>query len=348
MPGVADIRFIRRTQYAMLVPMRNVMLLPKAHLHVHLESAIRWPTLREIAAAAGLRVPTPPADGPFVFDGFRAFADLGSLIRACLVRPEDFRRVALEFCADEVAQGTRYAEVTFTAASHGERLGSPDMPLAAVLDGLAEGRERYGIECRVILDHSRRRPVERAWRTYDLATRHADNGVIGIGLAGDESYPLAPFAKVLDAAREAGLHLLHHAGETRGAESIREAITVGHAERLGHGIRVLDDPELVALVRDRGIPLEVCPSSNVALGLADSFAAHPLPRLRAAGLRVTLNTDIPMIAGTSPAQEYARVRAAFGYDDETLTELSRATVDASFAPAALKEGLRRETDAWLC
>ena len=222
------------------------------------------------------------------------------------------------------------------------------MPLAAVLDGLAEGRARYGIECRVILDHSRRRPVERAWRTYELATRHAGDGVIGIGLAGDESYPLAPFAKVLDAAREAGLHLLHHAGETSGAESIREAITVGHAERLGHGIRVLDDPELVALVRDRGIPLEVCPSSNVTLGLAESFAAHPLPRLRDAGLRVTLNTDIPMIAGTSLAEEYARVRAAFGFDDEALAGLSRATVDASFAPGGLKERLRRETDAWLC
>src|SRR5262249_50758122 len=157
-------------------------LLPKAHLHVHLESAIRWTTLREIAAATGLRAPAPPEDGPPVFDGFRAFADLGGQVRACLSRPEDFRRVAVEFCADEAAQGTRYGEVTFTAASHGERLGSPDMPLAAVLEGLAEGQATYDIECRVILDHSRRRPVERAWRTYELATRRAADGVIGIGL----------------------------------------------------------------------------------------------------------------------------------------------------------------------
>lgn len=331
----------------MLGRMRDLMLLPKAQLHVHLESAIRWTTLREIGAAAGLAVPAPPEDVPLSFRGFREFADHNTAVRECLSRAEDFRRVALEFCADEAAQGTRYAEVTFTAASHGERLGSLDMPLAAVLEGLAEGGAAYGIECRVILDHSRRRSVERAWRTYELATRYAGDGVIGIGMAGDEAYSLAPFAKVLDAARDAGLRLLHHAGETRGPESVREAITLGHTARLGHGIRVLDDPELVALVRDRGIPLEVCPSSNVTLGLAPSLAGHPLPRLREAGLAVTVNTDIPMIAGTSSTEEYARIRAAFGYSDEILADLSRATIEASFAPAAVRERLLRETADWL-
>src|SRR5262249_23255376 len=153
----------------------------------------------------------------------------------------------------------------------------------------------YGIECRVILDHSRRRSVERARRTLELAEKYAANGVVAIGLAGEESHPLSPFAEVLNAARDAGLHLVHHAGETCGAESIREALTVGHTERLGHGIRVLDDVDLVAEVRDRAIPLEVCPSSNVTLGLVDSFATHPLPRLRDAGLPVTVNTDIPSV-----------------------------------------------------
>ncbi|WP_052423292.1 hypothetical protein [Nonomuraea candida] len=114
----------------------------------------------------------------------------------------------MEFCADEAAQGTRYAEVTFTAAAHGERVGDLGLPLEAALDGLAEGRARHGIECRVLLDHSRRRPVERMWRTYELATRHD------------------------------------------------EAITLGHTERLGHGMRVLDDDALVAEARERGLPLE--------------------------------------------------------------------------------------------
>ncbi|GAA0410801.1 adenosine deaminase [Microbispora corallina] len=323
--------------------MRDIARLPKAHLHVHLESTIRPETLREIADANGLPVPPPP--GPFA--GFRAFADHNSLVRHCLRRPEDFRRIAVEFCRDEAAQGTRYAEVTFTAASHGERLDDLEMPLEAVLDGLAEGAAAHGVECRVLLDHSRRRSADRAWRTLKLATRYADRGVAGIGMAGEESYPLAPFADVIAAAADAGLRLVHHAGECEGPESIREAVTIGRAERLGHGFRVLEDGDLVAEVRERGIPLEVCPSSNVALGLVGSLAAHPLPLLLDAGLAVTLNTDIPSSAGTTLSEEYARVRDAFGYDDAALAALARASADASFAPAGTKERLRREIDAWL-
>lgn len=327
--------------------MRDLTRLPKAHLHVHLESTVRWTTLEEIGRANGVPVPERPGGAPAVFAGFRAFADHNALIRECLRRPEDFRRVAVEFCADEAAQGTGYAEVSFTAAAHGERLGSPTMPLEAVLEGLVEGRARYGVETRVILDHSRRRSVERARHTVELATRYARDGVIAIGMAGDEAYPLAPFAEVIEAARDAGLHIAHHAGETRGADSIREAITVGRTERLGHGIRVLDDPDLVAEVRERGLALEVCPSSNVTLGLAGSIAAHPLPRLREAGLAVTVNTDIPSTAGVTLTEEYRRVRDAFGYDDAVLAELSRAGVDASFAPEATKAELHRRIDAWL-
>jgi adenosine deaminase len=327
----------------MLRSMRDLSLLPKAHLHVHLESTIRWATLREIGARNGVNVP----DRGREFADFGQFADHTALVRNCLRRPEDFTRIAAEFCADEAADGTRYAEVTFTAAAHGERLGQMEMPLEAVLAGLAEGQARHDIECQVILDHSRRRPVDRAWQTLQLATRYADRGVIAIGVAGDESYPLRPFAAVMDAARDAGLHLVHHAGEGGGPDSIREAITVGRAERIGHGIRVLDDPALVDEVRARSLPLEICPSSNVALGFVPSFNAHPLPRLRAAGLAVTVNTDIPAAIGTSPATEYGRVREAFGYDDAVLAELARAAIDASFAAEATKKRLGERTAAWL-
>ena len=143
------------------------------------------------------------------------------------------------------------------------------------------------------------------------------------------------------------MHLVHHAGEVCGPDSIREAIHVGHAERLGHGIRVLDDPALVGELRERALPLEVCPSSNVALGFVPTFNAHPLPRLRDAGLAVTVNTDIPVVIGTSPATEYTRVTDAFGYDDAVLADLAQAAIDASFAPAATRKRLRERTDAWL-
>jgi adenosine deaminase len=326
---------------------RDLAVLPKAHLHVHLESTARWTTLREIGAANGVRVPAPPGTGTVSFSGFRAFADHNALVRQCLRRPEDFARIAVEFCQDEAAQGTRYVEVTFTAAAHGERLGQPEMPLQAVLEGLAQGQATYGIECRLLLDHSRRRSVDRAWQTLHLATRYAADGVVGIGLAGEETYPLRPFARVCQAASDAGLRLVHHAGECCGPPSIREAITIGRAERLGHGIRVLDDTDLVAELRERAIPLEVCPSSNVALGLVESLPAHPLPALRDAGLIVTVNTDIPALVATSLSREYQHVRDTFRYDDHTVADLARAAVDASFASPATKASLHRDINAWL-
>ncbi|MDL4777714.1 adenosine deaminase [Actinomadura xylanilytica] len=321
--------------------MRDLAELPKVHLHVHLESTLRWETLREISTANGVTVPEQDA----TFGGFAAFFAQNSLVRDCLRHPDDFRRMAREYCEDEAAQGTRYAEVSFTAAAHGERLDDLDMPLTAVREGLDQGRTDFGIDVRLILDHSRRRPVERAWRTLDLARRH--DGVVAVGLAGDEAHPGEPFTEVFAAARDAGLHVVHHAGEGAGPGSIRQALDGGRTERLGHGIRVLDDPVLVAEVRDRRIPLEVCPSSNVALGFAPSLAGHPLPRLREAGLVVTLNTDIPALIGTPLTLEYARVRETFGYGDAVLAELAAAGVDASFAPPETKARLHHEIDAWL-
>lgn len=321
--------------------MRDLLSLPKTHLHVHLESTVRWATLREIGAANGVDVPGDMA----AFGSFAAFFAQNDLVRACLRRPADFRRVAYEFCEDETAQGTRYAEVSFTAAGHGERLGDLGMPLMAVLEGLEAGREAFGIECRLILDHSRRRSVERAWRTLDLARRH--DAVVAVGLAGDEAHSGDPFNDVFAAARDAGLHVVHHAGEGEGPASIRQAIGPGRTERLGHGIRVLDDPDLVAEVRERKIPLEVCPSSNVALGFASALADHPLPRLRDAGLIVTINTDIPALIGTPLTTEYTRVRDTFGYDDRTLADLAHAGVDASYAPTSTKTRIHEEITTWL-
>jgi adenosine deaminase len=325
---------------------RDLARLPKAHLHVHLENAVRWDTLAEIAVANGVTVPAHLVGGRYAFAGFADFFEQNTLVRHCLQRPDDFRRIAHEFCADEAASGVRYAEVSFTAGAHGDRLGDDEMPLVAVLEGLAEGA-RFGIECRVVLDHSRRRPVERAWRTVRLATKYRDDGVVAVGLAGDEAHPAAPFADAFRAARDAGLHRVPHAGEALGADSIRAALDLLDAERLGHGVRVLDDADLVAEVRERGVALEVCPTSNVALGFSPSLAAHALPRLVDAGLAVTLNTDIPAMLGVTLADEYANARAAFGYDDAALARLAVAGIDASYADPARKAVWRAEIAAWL-
>jgi adenosine deaminase len=322
--------------------MRDLLSLPKANLHVHLESTIRPRTLAETAASHGLQIPpeAPIADSA-------SFFAANQMVRNCLLTYEDFHRVAVEYCADEAAEGTGYAEVSFTAAAHGERLGDIEMPLRAVVDGLAQGRAEHGLATGLLLDHSRRRPVQRAWATLRLAEAYAGRGVIAVGLAGDESYPGDPFTPVFEAARAAGLHVVHHAGEAAGPDSIRQAITTGRAERLGHGIRVLDDDMLTAEIAARGIPLEVCPRSNVLLGLVPSLAGHPLPRLLEAGLFVTLNTDIPAVTGAGLAQEYRDLRDVFGYDDAVIAGIARAGVRASFAPEDVKAQLLSRIDAWL-
>ena len=307
--------------------------MPKAHLHTHLESTVRPGTVHDLGGEL------PVQDRPF--RDFREFADQRSSVRALLRERRHFRRIAEEFCQDEAAQGVRYAEVTFTAAAHGEWLNDPEMPLDAVLEGLAVGAEKYGIQTRVILDHSRRRSTERLWRSLELATRRPQ--VVAIGLAGDEAYPAAPFAEVFRAARESGLHLVHHAGETAGPASVREALIVGHAERIGHGIRVLEDPDLVAELVARQVPLEVCPASNVLLGLVPSLSAHPLRRLTDAGLTVTLNTD----GETSLVTEYQNAREILGFSDAELAGLARSSVEASFASADLKARIGHEIDRWL-
>ncbi|ANZ40653.1 adenosine deaminase [Lentzea guizhouensis] len=321
--------------------MRDLVTLPKAHLHVHLESTVRPGTLAELADRHGVEV---PAHTTGTFDGFGPFAVHNGAVRDCLREPGDFHRIAYEFCAEEAAQGTRYAEVTFTAAAHGERLGDPDMPLGAVLAGLAAGQTAHGIECRVIVDHPRKRSPQRFEDSLRLAVEHPQ--VVAIGVAGAEDHPLTPFATVFRAAREAGIGLVHHAGETCGAPSIAEAVTLGQADRIGHGIRALDDPSVVALLRDRAVPLEVCPSSNVALGLVESLSSHPLPKLLDAGLTVTINTDIPSATGIGLAEEYSLVRSTFGYTDDRMACFALAAVDASFAPDDLRDSLRQDIAAW--
>ena len=310
---------------------RSLVALPKVHLHVHLESTIRPASL-----------PPPPP----VFAGFAAFIEWTAGVRNCLVLDADFEQAAYEFCLDSAADGVRYAELTFTAAAHGVRLGTGSRPLEAVLAGLKSGTAETGIDVRLVLDHSRRRPLEWAEETVRMATAYPDQ-VVGFGVAGDEAPSLVPYAAIIDAAAAAGVHLVHHAGETAGAASVREAVRIGRAERIGHGIRAMEDPSVVAELRDRRVPLEVCPSSNVAVGLVPSPDAHPLPAMLDAGLLVTLSTDMPAVTGRTLSAEYAAVRSTLGATDSELAALAVAAVDASFAPDALKAELRADIAIWL-
>jgi adenosine deaminase len=321
---------------------RDLRALPKVHLHVHLEGTIRPSTLLAIAHRHGAQ---PPGE---TFANLASFFVNYQRVRECLHDPEDFQRIAYELCQDEAAQGVRYAEVTFSPAFHGLRLGDWDMPIQSILEGFLEGAQAFGIRCRLVLDHSRRRPLELAEKTLELALRYRDSGVIGLGLGGPEAdYPPQPYARVFEKAVDGGLHSVPHAGEEAGPASIRGALDALRAERLGHGVRVLEDADLVAEVRERRVPLEVCPSINVLTGIFPSVQEHPLPRLLGEGLVVTLNADVPAMTASPLGREYELARETFNLTDETLSSIARAGVQAAFLPDADRADLHAEIDAWL-
>lgn len=308
---------------------------------------MRPSTVLELAGRYGVELPEGLREGRYEFRDFRHFIDEWVAGLQCLRSPDDFRRIALELCADEAAEGVRYAEVSFSLPEHGDRLDDWDGPVLAVLEGFAEGERELGIVCRPYVDLVRGLPMEQSRRALAAAIRHRVDGVIGVGLGGDERHPPGPYADLFAEAVQTGLHSLPHAGETGGPASIRGALDALHAERLGHGVRALEDSALVHELCERQVPLEVCPTSNAMTKVVSSIAEHPLPEMIESGLFVTLNSDDPSMFGSWLAHEYGICRDVLGMSDEALATLARAGVSASFAPNAVKRELEAGIEAWL-
>jgi adenosine deaminase len=325
----------------------DLLALPKVDLHVHLEGSMRPATVVELARRYGVELPEGLREGRYEFRDFRHFIDEWLAGLECLRRPEDFSRIALELCEDEAAQGVRYAEVSFSLPDHRERISDWDEPLEAVLDGLEEGERRFGIVCRVYVDVVRGIDLAFSRRAMEVAAAHVGDGVIGIGLGGEERFGPEPYAEIFREGRARGLHSIPHAGETRGPESIRGALRSLGAERIGHGIRALEDPALVEELVSSAVGLDVCPTSNLMTRSVPSLEAHPLPAMLEAGLRCTLASDDPSMFHAFLGDEYELCRRELGFGDETLAALARNGVRASFAPPELKSELERGVDAWL-
>jgi adenosine deaminase len=260
---------------------------------------------------------------------------------------EDFRRIALEFCEDEAAQGVRYAEVSFSLPDHAERFDDWDGPMEGALEGFALGRQRFGITCRMYVDVVRGIDMTLSRRAMEVAAAYLGQGVIGIGLGGEERFPPEPYASIFREGRERGLHSIPHAGETHGPDSIRGALDALGAERIGHGIRVLEDHALVEEVRARGIAFDVCPTSNAMTRSVAGLSAHPLGAMLDAGLTCTLASDDPSMFHSWITGEYEVCRDVLGFDDERLAALATNGVRASFADEAMKTELERSISAWL-
>lgn len=309
---------------------------------------MRIDTARDLAGRHGIPTPHGLRDGAWSFAGPADFIDNYVELCGLLRSLDDFQRLGREVCADLAANGVRYAEAVFSPSNHAERIGGDWVgPLEAVLDGLAIGRRDTGVEVRVTPDIVRDLGVEEGERVVDVAIAFADRGVVALNCAGSERTVVEAFAPLFRRARDAGLGSVPHAGEWAGPENVWATVAHYAPDRIGHGIRAIDDPALVDTLAERRIPLEVSPLSNVATGAWASLEDHPFGRLRDAGVVVTLNSDDPPMFGGWLTEVYETARRVWGFDDAALADVSRAGVDASFADRTTKAQISSAIDAWL-
>ncbi|HET6581793.1 MAG TPA: adenosine deaminase [Nannocystaceae bacterium] len=330
-----------------------VQALPKAELHLHLEGSITPELALALATRHGVRL--PGAEGgseglraAWRFPDFAAFIATYLAISRCLQTADDLVEVIDDLAGRLVAQNVRHVELTFTPMTHVDRGVSVDALVHGLVEGRAAARSR-GLSLGFVFDIVRSLP-DRAAPTlaFARAVRRRDrDAVVGLGLGGPEGeqYPLAEIARVFARARAEGMHSLPHAGEQSGAASVRAAIELLGAERIGHGIRCLEDPALVDELVARGVALEVCPSSNVALGIVATLAEHPLPQLLAAGLRVSLASDDPTLFATDLVEEYVRCATAFGWSRAELRALASAGLEHAFVGEAERAAWRADGGA---
>lgn len=321
--------------------------MPKVELHVHMEGAIQPETLLTLARRNGKPLPfdTVEALREWVrFEDFPHFVEVYVAITNCLTTVADIELIAREFLAGQAAQNVVHSEVTYTPYTVWQLTGIPfTEQIAAINRARAWAEDVHGVSMALVTDIAREVTVEKGHVTADWAIEYFGRGVDAFGLGGYEvGHPpekhTAPYAR----ARAAGLPSVPHAGETEGPASIWGALRELKAERIGHGVRCLEDPALVDELRARQIPLEVCPSSNVCLGVVESLEAHPLPRLIDEGLYVTINSDDPPLFDTSLNDEYVRCAEAFGFDAATMEQLSLNALRASLLPAPRRSELERK------
>jgi adenosine deaminase len=329
--------------------MRTLTTLPKAELHIHLEGSVRATTLRAFAERSG--TPLPPAlgdDDRWTFAGPLDFIDSYMAMCSLFTSLEDFHRIAVEFCEDLAATGVRYAEAVFSPGNHARRFDDDWFgPIEAVLDGLATGARDHDVTVRLCPDIVRDMGIDDAERTLAVALRFAGNGVVALNAAGSEQTSIEPFGDFFDRARAAGLGVVPHAGEWAGPDNIWATIEHYRPDRIGHGVRAIEDPALVAELARTALPLEICPLSNLATGVYPDLASHPFPALRAAGVVVTLHSDDPAMFGGWISDVYAAAKEAWGLTDDDLADLARTAVRVSFADDRTKTALLADIDDWL-
>lgn len=324
--------------------MRDLAMLPKAHLHLHLELGMRPSTLADLCRKYDH--PVPEIRG---YGSFAVFNDMCIAATAVLRTRDDWDRLADEMCADHAAAGCVYLEPSFWAGNHRHTFGSDAAAWDVVIDAFAGAAAHHGVAIGYMA------PVDRVVDTpadavtlAHLAVSRRDRGVVALGLHNDEvGHPPGDFVDAFAVARDGGLLSTPHAGELEQGHVVAEAVDLLGADRIQHGIRAAEVDGLVERLAAEQVCLDVCPTSNVMLGVVKDLADHPLPSLLAAGVPCSLNADDPLLFGPGILEEYELARTELGLDDEQLAAMARASIDHGGAPEAVKATARAGIAAWL-
>jgi adenosine deaminase len=316
-------------------------MVPKAELHVHLEGTAPPELIARIAERNDVAIPDGMLgdDGRFHYHDFLHFLRTYDLAASVIRTAEDYRDITYEYLSGAARGDGIYVEFT-TSPDHAALVGlSDEEHWQGIAAGIDDARRDHGIDARIVVSAVRNFGAEQAIRVARHAAERPHPYIVGFGLAGDESVPPTEFAQAFEIAADAGLGCSVHAGEWQGPESIRAALRLP-VTRLDHGVRAVEDPALVREIAERGITLNVCPTSNVVLGVYPSYDQHPLPHLHAAGVRITLGTDDPPYFGATLAGEYDVCAEHFGWDEHELRAVTAAAVDAAFCEEPLRSSLR--------
>jgi len=326
-------------------PNEFVRQLPKAELHLHLEGAVDAPTLLELRQQHGEQTTLAETEALYRFADFPGFLTAFKEVSAHLRGPEDYEFVTYRLMQRLKEENVLHAEVYVAVGVCLYR----QLDFAAIFEGLERGRARgardLGVSLLWLFDATRHFGAEEAQKVFELATHYKNRHVAGVGIGGDEQKaPPELFRSVYAYAQDHGLRLTAHAGETASPESIWGALNL-HAERIGHGLSAVQDPDLVEELAYRQIPVEICITSNLRTGVCKTAAEHPVKGYFDQGMMITLNTDDPALFGTSLAREYQFAQETYGFSDEHLRELARNSFEASFLPADKKLELLSLFDA---
>lgn len=323
--------------------------LPKVELHLHLEGAVRPQTLIELSQnKSGLRQKVDEwiaarSSQNYRYGNFREFLVAFGIISLLIETPQDYALITTRLMEWLKEQNVQYAEIIFAAGVVLWKKQRVDAVFEAIAAAAQDTEQRAGLRVKWIFDATRQFGIDHVRDVMHWAARYREHGVVAFGIGGDEAAgPAKLFPDIFREARDLGLHVVAHAGEACGPESIRDAVELLGAERIGHGLTAIRDDNVMSLLRERRIPLEVCPGSNVSTGLIARFEDHPLPKFLEAGLVVTLNSDDPAMFGTSLSKEFNQAAECFQLTRETLTGLCRNAIDSSFMNEDDKQQLREK------